>query len=166
MLGSATWVSVSISGGAASSQCSQAIASFPATASAGSTGAINIQCQMNISQPNVTLSTVSQSGPDSSATATQVQQWQSASPIPTGTFSVVSVVQHGQCTLASGGPQHIEFNVRTGGSDFFSPDLSPVIPWSLLTYNWDTNPNTSAAWATTDLAASSTAFNLGYKSTT
>jgi len=165
MLGSATWNWVSTSS-LANGLYSQATSSFPATASPTGPATNNIQCQINFTQPNVSLTTASQSGPDYSATATQVQQYQSACTIPTGTFSIVSVVQHGQCTLNPGGPQHIEFNVRTGGNDYFSPDQSLVIPWSLVQYNWDTNPSTSAAWATTDLPAQSTSFNMGYKSTT
>lgn len=165
MLASATWNYVQSGSQGTGTLYTQAIASFPATAS-GTSGNSQIVCQINFTQPNVSLSTATQSGPDYSATATQVQQYQSANTMPTGTFAVISMVQHGQCTLAPGGVQHIEFGVRTGGNDFFSPDLSPIIPWSLLTYNWDTNPNTTLAWATTDFPAQSTSFNMGYKATT
>lgn len=114
--------------------------------------------------PNVNGTSVGQTSPDYSSTANQLQQYQVGQAIPAGTFSVISLVQHAQCTVSSG-PQHFQFNVRTGGNDYFTSNLAPSTGWTLLTNNWDTNPATSAAWATTDLPASSTSFNFGYKST-
>ena len=90
----------------------------------------------------------------------------SSSPFPSfgPGSSIVSVVQHAQCAVSPTGPQHVQFNVRTGGTNYFTPDLAPGTGWTLLSNNWDLNPNTSAAWQMTDLPASSS-FNFGYKST-
>ena len=122
--------------------------------------------QINYTQQNVAGLGVNQSSPDYSTSATQVQQYTASNSMPSGAFSVVSVVQHAQCTVSTGGPQHIEFSVRTGGTNYFTADMAPGIAWGLLNYNWDTNPATSAAWQTTDLVGNSSSFNLGYKSTT
>lgn len=114
---------------------------------------------------NVNGNLVNQATPDYSQTAAQIQQYQVGQAIPSGSFTVISVVQHGQCIAGPSGPGHIEFGVRTGSTDFFTADMTPTLAWGLLTANWDTNPNTSAPWALTDLANGSTSFNLGYKST-
>jgi hypothetical protein len=145
---------------------SQAYASsFPSTAS------VSMQTpwawmQMTVAVPNNSLNLANYASPDYSSTAAQIQEYKITPAIPTGNFSVVSVVQHGMCTVGPTGPQHIQFMVRTGSTDYTSSSLSPGTGWGLLTYNWDTNPNTSAAWATTDLVASSTAFNFGFESIT
>lgn len=139
---------------------------FPSNAAGTVVNSVGNQIwTMNVTAPNVTAFNVNQASPDFSASANQVQQYQVAQPLPAGSFSVVSVVQHAQCTVGPDGPQHIEFNVRTGGSDFFTADMQPPLGWGLLAANWDTNPNTTVAWQTTELVSASTSFNLGFKST-
>lgn len=118
------------------------------------------------STSNINGNSVNYSSPDFSSTAAQIQEYKITPNIPTGNFSVLSVVQHGIFTLGSNGPQHIQFMVRTGSIDYNSTTLSPTLAWGLLTYNWDLNPNTVVSWASTDLAASSTSFNFGYQSVT
>lgn len=104
------------------------------------------------------------SSPDYSTTAGQIQEYQVTPAIPSGTFSVVSLVQHVRATIGGTGPQHLDFAVRVGTTDYFSADQAVSTAWGLVSYNWDTNPATGAAWGTADLAASSTAFNMGYRS--
>ncbi len=104
--------------------------------------------------------------PDYSAVAGQVQQYTITPAPPAGNFSIISLVQPGRVTDGVSGPSKIDFSVRTGGADFFSADLIPGAAWGLLVNNWDVNPNTGAPWQTSDLPASSSAFNLGYKSVT
>jgi hypothetical protein len=115
--------------------------------------------------PSHVNATLAQDGnPDYSATAGQLQEYQVGQAIPSGTFSVVSVVQHVRATIGSTGPQHIDFATRVGTTDYFSTDQTVSTAWGLVSYNWDNNPATSAPWSTADLAASSTAFNMGYRS--
>jgi hypothetical protein len=114
-----------------------------------------------------TLQLTGQTSPQYSGTAGQIQEYQVTPAIPTGSFGVISVVHKTQATLGSTGPQHFDFMVRTGSTDYTSsPDAAPGATWGSLSYNWDTNPNTSAPWLTTDLPASSTSFNMGLKSVT
>ena len=115
---------------------------------------------------NINQNLANYTSPDNSATASQIQEYKVGQAIPTGSFSVISVVQHAMCTVGSTGPQHIQFMVRTGSTDYNSASLAPGVAWGVLQNNWDTNPNTSAAWATTDLVASSVNFNIGYESIT
>lgn len=116
------------------------------------------------SAANMNQNAPSYTSPDYSATAGQLQEYEVTPAVPTGTFSIVSVVQHIIAAVGGSGPQHIQAAVRTGGADFTSSNLAPPSSWGLVTHNWDSNPNTSAAWLTTDLAASSSAFNAGYES--
>ena len=104
--------------------------------------------------------------PDYSITAGQIQEYKVTPAIPTGNFSVVSVVDHAMVTAGTSGPTHFEFVKRVSGADYTSSSIAAPAGWGLLVNNWDLNPATSAAWATTDLAASSTNFNLGYESVT
>lgn len=113
---------------------------------------------------NINATSVNPTSPDYSDTINQLQQYQVSQAIPAGTFAVVSVVHHAQASVSVTGPQHLEFNVRTGGSDYFSADVAPSTGWTLLSKTWDTNPNTTVVWQTTDLPASSSSFNFGYKS--
>jgi hypothetical protein len=103
--------------------------------------------------------------PNYATAAGQIQEYTVTPALPSGSFSVVSVVQHARATVGASGPTKFDFVVRTGGADFTSsPDTAPTLVWATYTYNWDTNPNTGNAWQVTDLAASSSSFNLGLKS--
>lgn len=108
-----------------------------------------------------------QLAPQFSGTAGQIQEYQVTPAIPTGNQSVISVVQKAQATVGSTGPSKFDFMVRTASTDYTStPDTVPTTAWGTFSNNWDTNPNTSAPWATSDLPASSTSFNMGLKSVT
>ena len=113
---------------------------------------------------NINGNTYKDNSPDYAASAGLIQQYTVTPAMPSGNFGVISLVQKGRVSQGSSGPTKIDFMVRNGGTDYTSSDLTPTAAFSTLVYNWDTNPNTSAAWATSDLAASSSAFNLGYKS--
>ena len=134
-----------------------------APSAAGNTDTFTSGAFSNVNQ---NFAPTGQASPDYSKSAGQLQEYKVGQSIPAGSFSVISVVQAGQMTISSAGPQHIKFAVRTGGSDFLTTDLTVSTAWGLVTYNWDTNPNTSAAWQTTDLPSASTSFNLGYQSDT
>lgn len=104
--------------------------------------------------------------PDNSNTANQIQQYEVTPAMPSGTFSVISLVQHAPITVGTSGPAHVEFMVRTASTDFTGTSIAPTNAWQCYQQNWDQNPATSAPWATTDLADTSSAFNLGLKSLT
>lgn len=113
------------------------------------------------------FATPAQLSPQVSGTAGQIQEYQVTPALPSGTYSILSVVQAVQAIVGNSGPTKLDLMVRTGGTDFTSsPDLVPGSAWSTFVTNWDTNPNTSATWLPTDLAASSTSFNFGVKSVT
>ncbi len=163
---SANYTANQTNGTSANFGATQASATLPSSA-AGVLTTNNLWVQMNVATPNVGLNQEQDASPDSSPTALQIQEYQLQNTLPAaGSFSILTVVQHTRATVGSSGPQHIDFAVRTGGSDFFSPDQLPSTAWGVMTYNWDTNPNTTAAWQGSDLPAASTSFNFGYRSNT
>lgn len=100
----------------------------------------------------------------STSTNNQIEQCKITGTIPAGAYNVDAVVTSMRGLVGSSGPQHIEYNLRTGGSDFFSSDITPTNAFSNLpSVIWPLNPATSSAWATTDL--SNAGFNIGIKST-
>lgn len=107
------------------------------------------------------------SSPNYASSAGLIQEYQVTPAMPAGGYAVISVVHKARLTIGTTGPAHAEFMVRTGAADFTStPDAAPSTGWSTFIYNWDLNPNTSAPWLTTELPASSTAFNMGLKAIT
>lgn len=154
----------SINGGGLGATASYA-SSFPSTIGTSSQRGWQ-WVQVSILEQTVSDFQANQSSPDYSLTATEIQEYEVTPAMPSGSFGVVSLVQHGQVTISATGPQHIEFMVRTGGTDYTSASIAPTTGWVTYANNWDTNPHTSAAWATTDLADASTSFNIGYKSLT
>lgn len=116
---------------------------------------------------SATAMTTGDTTPNYATTAGLIQEYQITPAIPAGNFSVQSVVHKARMTIGASGPQHAEFMVRTGGADFTStPDVAPTGAWDTYSYNWDTNPNTGLAWATTELVNASTLYNYGIKSIT
>ena len=99
----------------------------------------------------------------SSATAGQIGEFTIPS-LPSGNYSIAAVVQVARAMATSGGPQNLEFDARTGGTDFTSANQTLSTSFSRYYYIWNTNPNTSVAWTTSDLGAAG--FNLGVKSQT
>jgi hypothetical protein len=105
----------------------------------------------------------SNSNPIYTTTAGQLEEF-TVNSLPSGAFSVVSLVVKAEAATILTGPQNLQLAVRTGGSDFLSNTLSVGQPWSAIAFNWDVNPNTSAAWTKSDLNASG--FNIGFESVT
>lgn len=110
--------------------------------------------------------TTSDINPFSTSNVNVLQEFTVAPSLPAGNFSVLSVVQTARITLGSSGPGNIQLVVRTGGADFTSSNITVPSAWTTVTNAWDTNPNTSAPWAASELAGSSTSFNMGLKSIT
>lgn len=83
---------------------------------------------------------------------------------PSGTYNVIGTVQSARVLVGATGPQHFQFNTRTGGSDFNSADKSPTGAFSNFpNYIQTTNPNTTNPWAISDLTDAN--YNIGLKST-
>ncbi len=99
----------------------------------------------------------------SSATSGQLAEF-TASALPSGSYTVAAVVQSARASAAAGGPQHLEFDTRTGGTSYQSANQALSTGMALYQYVWSTNPNTSVAWTTSDLGAAG--FNLGVESQT
>jgi hypothetical protein len=113
---------------------------------------------------NINGTQFNDASPNYSQISGQVQQYTVTPNLPTGNFSVISLVQQGRVTTGSTGPQNIDFGVRTGSTDYFSSDMLASTGYSLLTTNWDTNPNTAVPWQPSDL--NSAGFNFGFRSET
>jgi hypothetical protein len=145
------------------------LASFPSNGGGATnqgTG-VNISESYTLTYPTVGTGITDTADADSSATATQIQEYQVSPSLPTGNYSIVSLVTHLSTTIGSSGPANIQAAVRTGGTDYFSSNLGPpTLAFATYQYNWDTNPNTAVAWLQTDLPSASTSFNMGYKSIT
>ena len=106
---------------------------------------------------------VSRGNPIYTTTAGQLEEF-TVNSLPSGAFSVVSLVVKAEAAAILNGPQNLQLAVRTGGFDFLSNTLSVSPAWSAVAFNWDVNPNTSAAWTQSDLNAGG--FNVGFESVT
>jgi hypothetical protein len=85
------------------------------------------------------------------------------STLPSGAFNVIATVQSARALVGATGPQHFEFNTRTGGTDYNSSDQTPTGSFgNFPNYIQTTNP-AGGGWATTDLTAGT--YNIGLKST-
>lgn len=116
---------------------------------------------------SATLSSTGQSAPNFSTTAGQIQEFQVSQAIPSGSFSVISVVQSAQLTIGSAGPGNVNLMIRANGVDFDSNvSITPITAWSSFRRNWDVNPSTNVAWQSTDFVINSNTFNMGLKSVT
>jgi hypothetical protein len=98
----------------------------------------------------------------SSGTAGQIAEFTIPS-LPAGNYSIDAVVQSARATASLTGPQNLQFDVRTGGTDYQSANQLLTTGFqSDYYYVWSTNPNTGVAWTSGDLGAAG--FNLGVES--
>lgn len=107
-----------------------------------------------------------QPNPNYATTAGKEQEFQVTPALPSGSFSVTSVVVKANVIAGSSGPQNLQLAVRTGGSDFTSGTIAAGTAWNTVVNNWDLNPNTGLSWAVGDLANTSTVYNIGALSLT
>lgn len=101
---------------------------------------------------------------DGSTTAGQIDEY-TLNAVPAGTFAVRAVGVSARMVKGTTGPSKADLAVRTGGSDFFSSDQSLTLGLANYQNWWVTNPNTSAAWTTSQIGAAA-GFNIGVKSVT
>jgi hypothetical protein len=99
----------------------------------------------------------------SSSSNNQVSEWTTPTSAPSGAWAVKAIVQEARVQVGATGPQHFDWVVRTASTDYTAGVSNAPSPGfaNFSNYRWATNPNTSAAWAITDIT---TGFNLGIKS--
>lgn len=96
----------------------------------------------------------------STSTNSQTEQCATYNTIPSGIYSVDAVQMSARAQRGASGPQHFDFVTRTASTDFYSSDQAPTTSFTnFQNYLQATNPNTSAAWLTSDLTAAG--FNIG-----
>jgi len=98
----------------------------------------------------------------STTTNNALSQWTTPVTAPSGAWNVRAIVQEARLQRGATGPQHADFSLRTASTDYVAGSTLAV-GTSFSNFGnalWLTNPNTSAAWAITDIASG---FNLGVK---
>ncbi len=97
----------------------------------------------------------------SSSSAADLLQCTVSHTMPAGVFTVPAVVMSARLKRGATGPQTFRYSTRTGGSDFDNgSDLALTTSFANYSgYVQSTNPDTTGAWATTDLTA--VGFNIG-----
>lgn len=97
-----------------------------------------------------------------SGTANQVAQFAVNNTRVTGNVSVKGVAVWARAQRGASGPQNMQIGVRSGGADHWSSNKALALSMANVQHVLDTNPATSAAWASSDLTAAG--FNIGVKS--
>jgi hypothetical protein len=115
---------------------------------------------------NINQNAFTTAAPDYSTTVGQVQEYTVTPAIPSGNFAIISIVHHSYAAIGTSGPANMSFAIRIAGTDYFSTPVSPAASglFGTIVYHWDTNPNTNLAWRPTEIVATSSSFNFGYKS--
>jgi hypothetical protein len=92
-----------------------------------------------------------------------LSQWTTPTSAPSGNWGVKAIVQEARVRIGTTGPQHFDWSLRTASTDYVAGvSNAPLTSFSNFKNQlWTTNPNTSGAWAITDIASG---FNLGIKS--
>jgi hypothetical protein len=112
---------------------------------------------------NINQATYNDSTTISSATSGQIAEF-TVPALPAGNWQIAAVVQSARAIEQAGGPQNLQFDTRTGGTDYQSANQPLTVAFGYYYYIWSTNPNTSVAWTISDLGAA--AYNLGVESQT
>jgi hypothetical protein len=99
----------------------------------------------------------------STASNNALSQWTTPTSAPSGNWGVKAIVQEARVRIGTTGPQHFDWSLRTASTDYTAGiSNAPITGFSnFKNQQWTTNPNTSGAWAITDIASG---FNLGIKS--
>lgn len=83
----------------------------------------------------------------STSTANALSEWTVSTTLPTGSWTISSVQQEVRISCGATGPQNFEFLVRTtDGSDHVAGTTALTTSYVNYSYNWATNPHTSASW--------------------
>lgn len=116
------------------------------------------------SYANLNEVTTDDTGICTSGTAGDLGQVTISSSGITGTPAIRAVCVSARAQKGGTGPQNLQLNVRTGGSDYFSGTQSLPTAFGRVAAIFEQNPATSSAFAYTDLTAAG--FNIGAKSIT
>lgn len=88
-----------------------------------------------------------------SGTATQVETFSHTLVGATTGYVPVAVCVSARAKRGATGPQNFQLALRSGSTDYFSATKSLGLGYTAAQNIWETNPDTSAAWATSQLAA-------------
>lgn len=113
----------------------------------------------NVNEVTLNLATL-----DGSTTAGQIDEYTTGA-VAAGTFDVAAYGVSAFLSKGTSGPSKADLAVRTGGADFFSADQVLSTFYDNFQNWWTTNPNTAAAWLTSQIG-STAGFNIGVKSVT
>lgn len=97
-----------------------------------------------------------------SGTSSQVEEFAANTTPPTGAFGVLDFVTDARVNVGMSGPQHVEHMVRSGATDYSGGSIAPGLALGGTQTHWPTNPNTSAAWTTSQL--NTAGFDIGINS--
>ena len=114
---------------------------------------------------NIDKATISDATYNYTGSTSQLSEWTTSDiAAPAGQWNVLAVAQSARALVGTSGPQHFEWAVRTGGSDYTTGSVAPSTSFGNFPNQlWAANPATSANWQFSDLTAAG--FNLGIEST-
>jgi hypothetical protein len=114
---------------------------------------------------NINPLVINDSNSVATSTANALSEWTTNSTIPSGIWNVMALVQEARVEVGGSGPQHFEWLLHVGSSDYVQGYVAPIT--SYANYNassgsvWSVNPSTGIAWATSDFGSG---FNIGIES--
>lgn len=112
---------------------------------------------------NINKAVIDDTSSISTGASSQLSEWTTPTTYPTGTWSLLAVVQEARVLRGTTGPQTYEWLMRVNSTDNVTGSVSPTTSFANFSNQiWSLNPHTSAAWATSDIT---TGFNLGIEST-
>jgi hypothetical protein len=119
-------------------------------------------------QPNLNGVIADTNTPNTFASGGTLETFTLTPSAPSGTTSILSVVQHVQAMTNGTGPAHIELGCILNNTGTFLTSGTLALPtnWGLITNNMDVNPNTGSAWANTDLINAGSIYALAIESVT
>ena len=95
-------------------------------------------------------------------TAGQKSGWTVSTTVPTGSWSVLAIIQDARVSAGLSGPLHFEWYYRSAaGTDYTTGSETPVTAFANFQHVWNTDPATGIAWTTAAFAAG---MNLGIAS--
>ncbi len=95
---------------------------------------------------------------DGATTAGLIDQY-TIPAIAGGTYTITAIVVSARLQKGATGPTKMDLGVRSGGVDYWSSDISLTTAWVGYQNVWNTDPNTTATWASLPI-------NIGLKSVT
>jgi len=88
-----------------------------------------------------------------SDTAGEISSFTLTQPSVTGNTQISGVVVNARASRDAAGPQNINLGVRTGGADFFSPNIPVDEITGSVSASFTLNPDTGQPWTDAELAS-------------